>query len=69
MSAPTLTPTEPAPRTTLGRWAPVAVGVLAWWSLYHWNLPFWNWVMFDMVGLTAGSRLGGSIHFFFCWQP
>ena len=65
MSAPTLTPTEPAPWTTLGRWAPVAVGVLAWWSLYHWNLPFWNWVMFDMVGLTAGSRLGGSIHFFF----
>ena len=65
MSAPTLTPTESAPQTRLCRWSPVAVGVLVWWSLYHWNLPFWNWVMFDMVGLTAGSRLGDSIHFFF----
>ena len=47
MSAPTLTSTEPSPRSSVRRWAPVAAGAVIWWSLYHWSRPFWNWVIFD----------------------
>jgi len=65
MSAPTLAPASPGARSSFRRFAPVAVAAVVWWSLYHWNLPFWNWVMFDLVGLTEGSRLGDSVHFFF----
>ena len=58
-SAPT------GPRAASRRWAPVVAAAVVWWSLYHWNRPFWNWVIFDTVGLEAGSRLGESVHFFF----
>ncbi len=44
---------------------PVVAAAGVWWSLYHWNRPFWDWVMFDVAGLEEGSRLGDSVHFFF----
>jgi uncharacterized membrane protein YraQ (UPF0718 family) len=47
------------------RWAPVAAGAVLWWSLYHWNLPFWNWVMYDVAGLDPESHWGSGVHFFF----
>lgn len=65
MNSPTLAHASPAPRTALRRWAPVAVGAVIWWSLYHWNEPFWDWAMFDAIGLQADSRLGESVLFFF----
>ena len=65
MSTPTLTSTEPAPRSHMRRWAPVAAGAVLWWSLYHWNLPFWNWVMYDVAGLDPESHWGSGVHFFF----
>jgi uncharacterized membrane protein YraQ (UPF0718 family) len=65
VSTPTILPAAPVPRSSLRRWAPVALAAVAWWALYHWNRPFWNWVMFDVVGLRADSRLGESVHFFF----
>ena len=65
MSAPTLSPVAPSRRASVRRWGPVAAAAVVWWSAYHWNLPFWNWVMFDVAGLEEGSRLGDSIHFFF----
>jgi len=43
----------------------VAAGAVVWWLLYHWNLPFWNWVMYDVIGLQAETRVGESVHFFF----
>jgi len=65
MSTPTLTSTEPAPRSNVRRWAPVAAGAVLWWALYHWNLPFWNWVMYDVAGLDPESHWGSGVHFFF----
>ena len=56
--------TEPG-RSTLRRWGPVAVGAVVWWALYHYNLAFWDWVIYDIVGLDPASRLGESVHFFF----
>jgi hypothetical protein len=46
------------------RWGPVVVGAALWWTLYRWNLQFWNWMIYDVVGLARGSRLGESVHFF-----
>lgn len=65
MSTSTATSTEPSPRSDVRRWMPVAAGAVGWWSLYHWNRPFWDWLMYDVFGLRAQSRLGESIHFFF----
>ncbi len=65
MSAPALAPAGPSPRSTVRRWLPVAAGAVVWWLLYHWNLPFWNWVMYDVIGLQAETRVGESVHFFF----
>ncbi len=47
------------------RWGKVVAGVATWWLLYSWNRPFWNIVIYDLVGLDPASRLGESIHFFF----
>jgi uncharacterized protein len=49
----------------LRRWTEVAAGAAVWWFLYSWNRPFWDTVVFDVVGLDEQSRLGGSVHFFF----
>lgn len=46
------------------RWLPMVAGALAWWFLYSRNRPFWDWVVFDVVGLTESSRFGESVHFF-----
>ena len=47
------------------RWLLVAATVALWWALYSLNRPFWDWLLFDVVGLEGESRLGESIHFFF----
>ena len=47
------------------RWMPVAAATLLWWFLYSRNRPFWDWVVFDVVGLEEATRLGESVHFFF----
>lgn len=47
------------------RWGPVMVAAALWWTLYRWNLQFWNWMIYDVVGLARESRLGESVHFFF----
>ncbi len=65
MSTSVLEPARPASRTPFRRWAPVVASAVVWWSLYHWNRPFWNWLIFDVAGLKQGSRLGESVHFFF----
>ena len=41
----------------------IAWGAL-WISLYQLNAPFWNWLLFDVIGLDPASRLGESIRFF-----
>jgi uncharacterized membrane protein YraQ (UPF0718 family) len=42
----------------------VVAAAALWWFLYSINRPFWDWVLFDVVGLDPLSRLGESIHFF-----
>ncbi len=36
-----------------------------WWALYHWNRPFWDWAMYDSIGLAPDSHWGSGVHFFF----
>ncbi len=52
------------PSSAVRRWFLVAVGVVSWWMLYRFNRPFWDWLLFDVVGLDADTRQGESIHFF-----
>ena len=53
------------PRTTTARWLGMGVAVVAWVTLYALNPPFWDWLVFDVVGLDPESRLGSGVHFFF----
>jgi len=53
------------PRTTTARWLGMGVAVVAWVTLYALNLPFWDWLVLDVVGLDPESRLGSGVHFFF----
>jgi uncharacterized membrane protein YraQ (UPF0718 family) len=55
----------PAPTSAVRRWLLVVVAAVIWWVLYSVNLPFWNWLLFDVVGLDPDSRVGGSVEFFF----
>ena len=52
-------------RTPLRRWAPIGSAAVLWWALYHWNRPFWNWVVYDTAGMAAASHWGQAVHFFF----
>ena len=47
------------------RWVWVGAAAMCWVTLYQLNLGFWNWVVFDVLGMDPESRLGGSVHFFF----
>ena len=51
-------------RTPTRRWVGLGAGVVAWFVLYRFNLPFWNWLLGDVVGLDLDSRLGSGVHFF-----
>ena len=46
------------------RWVPVLAAAALWWFLYSRNRPFWDWAVFDLVGLDEGTRFGTSVHFF-----
>jgi uncharacterized membrane protein YraQ (UPF0718 family) len=46
-------------------WAAVAVAVAAGWlAAYQVNEPLWDFVVYGLLGLDAGSRLGSGVHFF-----
>jgi uncharacterized membrane protein YraQ (UPF0718 family) len=58
--------TLPAPsRHGTRRWLLLGLAAVAWATLYQLNLRFWNWLLFDVVGLDSATRLGSSVHFFF----
>ncbi|WP_407345420.1 permease [Pengzhenrongella phosphoraccumulans] len=52
------------PATPTRRWVALGAAGAAWFALYAVNLPFWDWVVFDVVGLDPASRLGSGVHFF-----
>ncbi|MGZ4769556.1 MAG: permease, partial [Ilumatobacteraceae bacterium] len=56
---------QPSTRSPVRRWLLVSGAALLWITLYQLNLRWWNWVVFDVVGLDPATRLGGSVHFFF----
>ena len=65
MSGSTATEAHPSVPPALRRWMPVAVAAALWWLLYSINRPFWDWLLFDVIGLDPASRVGESVHFFF----
>ncbi len=52
-------------RPVLRRSLALAGAAAAWTAAYALNLPFWDWLVYDLVGLDADSRLGSGVHFFF----
>jgi uncharacterized protein len=58
-------PATSRPQAALRQWGGLAVAALAWAVLYQVNLPFWRWLLGDVVGVDLHSRLGDSLLFFF----
>jgi uncharacterized membrane protein YraQ (UPF0718 family) len=61
--------TSAAPQRTRQRsptrlWGLVLAVGFAWVVGYAVNGRFWDWIVYDLVGLDPESRLGSSIHFF-----
>jgi uncharacterized membrane protein YraQ (UPF0718 family) len=44
--------------------AGLALGAVVWFTLYHWLLPFWNWLCFTVLHLPADARWADALHFF-----
>ena len=42
----------------------LAAGAVAWLVLYQVNLPFWDWIVYDVAGLDEETHVGGAVHFF-----
>jgi uncharacterized protein len=59
-----MTPPASPAVAALRRWSKVAAAAAVWWVAYSLNRPFWDWLLFDVIGLDPTSRLGESIHFF-----
>ena len=64
MSTPAESPPASPKSAAVQRWVLVVAASAAWWVLYSLNRPFWDWLLFDGIGLDADSRVGESIHFF-----
>ena len=46
-------------------WLWVGAATFAWIAAYRTILPFWNWAIYDVLGLDATSHWGQAAHFFF----
>ncbi|MDF1522410.1 MAG: permease [Trueperaceae bacterium] len=46
-------------------WPWVGAATLAWIAAYRTILPFWNWAIYDALGLDPASHWGQAAHFFF----
>ena len=42
----------------------LGAGAVVWLFLYRANLPFWDWIVYDVSGLDETTRVGGAVHFF-----
>jgi len=51
-------------RSSLNLWGLVVAAVFAWVVGYLLNGQFWDFVVYDVVGLDPESRLGEAVHFF-----
>ena len=46
-------------------WGGLAAAATVWALLYSFNRPFWEWLLFDSLGLDPETHLGSAIEFFF----
>jgi uncharacterized membrane protein YraQ (UPF0718 family) len=53
------------PTTPTHRWVGLGAAALGWLALYEINLPLWDWLVYDVAGMSSASRLGSGVHFFF----
>ncbi len=42
----------------------LGAGVVGWFTLYHWLLPFWDWLLYGVFALPQGPRWSEALHFF-----
>ena len=42
----------------------LAGAAVVWWVLYSLNLPFWDWLLYDVFGMDPEARLTETLHFF-----
>jgi uncharacterized membrane protein YraQ (UPF0718 family) len=45
-------------------WLGLGAALLAWLVLYRMNGPFWSWLLFGVMALSADERLGETVRFF-----
>lgn len=55
----------PRPRSMSRAWFLVMAATFLWILLYRSLLPFWNWLIYSVVGLESESHWGEAVHFFF----
>ena len=53
------------PTTPTRRWVGLGAAAVVWFALYELNLPWWDWVVYDVIGLAPATQLGSGVHFFF----
>lgn len=56
--------TQRVPTSRRSQAAALGGGAVAWWMLYTLNLPFWDWLLYDALGLDPDARLTETLHFF-----
>jgi uncharacterized membrane protein YraQ (UPF0718 family) len=52
-------------RSSWHLWAWAGSAALLWVTLYQLNGGFWEWLLFDTIGLDASSHSGSAVEFFF----
>lgn len=57
--------TRDSDRLTPRRSLMLAAAAAIWLFLYQANLPWWDWIVYDIAGLDAETRFGSAVHFFF----
>jgi uncharacterized membrane protein YraQ (UPF0718 family) len=56
---------HPTKRSERRLWGGLAGAAVAWVLLYSLNRPFWEWLLFDRIGLGPDTHLGSAVEFFF----
>jgi uncharacterized protein len=56
--------TAPERTSSVRMWAMVVAAGATWVFAYSLNVPFWDFVIHDTIGLDPESRVGASVHFF-----
>lgn len=64
MTSPSVTAPQSNPRATR-RWLLLSAAAMVWIAAYQLNAPWWDWMLYELIGLDDGTRVGGSVHFFF----